>query len=453
MNNTYLTPVKSLIIVSGVVLLLAGTILHIQAQEHAGQWNQFRGPELDGICTQPLPVRWDDSTHIAWKSPIPGKGWSSPVVWEDQVWITTALEKEKELKAICVDLKSGHVLKEITVFTSDTLYRKHSVNSYATPTPAIEAGFLYVHFGRYGTACLNTTTGQKVWERTDLHCDHVQGPGSSVILHGDKLIVHMEGTDVQYITALDKQTGETIWRTGRPQELYEPLEEIGRKAYVTPLIISVNGKDLLISNGSAVCVAYEVETGREVWRIIQGEDSTIAMPVECDGWVYFYTSFVTGENEKRYAELFAVDPQGEGDIGNTHVKWRMESPILQLSSPVAMDGKLYTVNSQSTLQCIDARSGKVFWEERLRGKFHSSPIYASGLLYFSSTRGETIVCRAGDRYEELALNRLKGEIWATPAAAEGSILMRTSNYLYRIQNPETACLRPSAEPPALQVHD
>ena len=398
-----------------------------------GSWTHFRGSDLNGISMEKgFPSTWDDSANIAWKVRDPGKGWSSPVVYGNQVWYTTAIQEKREMRALCVDLQTGEILFNKLVFQPGKLYRIHAVNSYATPTPAIETNYVYVHFGRYGTACLNSTTGETVWKRTDIQCEHVQGPGSSLFLYKDKLIVHMEGTDVQQILALDKRSGETIWTAERPRDIYARMPEIGRKAYVTPIIIQVHGRDLLISNGSGACIAYDPETGREVWRVVQGEDSTISMPVEGDGLVFFYTSFVSPEQGSQYAELFALDPDGSGDIGDSHLRWRMKAPILQLSTPLYLEGKLYTVDSRSEFFSLDALTGDILWSEQLRGKFNSSPLYADGLLYLSSTLGETLVYTAGTRPELVAKNRLKGEIWATPALTGGAIILRTSEYLYKI---------------------
>lgn len=400
------------------------------AQDTLNGWTHFRGSELNGIANgRGYPLTWDDSTHVAWKVPVPGKGWSSPLVYGDQVWLTT--EENRVMRALCYNRANGELLHDVHLFHPDTLYRKHSVNTYATPTGAMEKERLYVHFGRYGTACLESGTGEILWKRSDLQCEHIQGPGSSLLIYRDKLIVHMEGSDIQYIVALDKNTGETLWRTERPGEIYDKLEPIGKKAYITPIIIQVNGQDLMISNGSAVCIAYDPETGKEVWRIIQGEDSTISMPVWSGGILFFYTSFIVKDGDK-YCELLAVDPEGRGDIGNTHVLWRKRSPILQLSTPLVVDGLLYTVDSRSLLSCLDASTGETIWSEPLRGKFNASPVYAGGYIYLSSTRGNTHVFKAGRRWEEVAENILEGEIWATPAITDGSLLMRTSEYLYKI---------------------
>jgi outer membrane protein assembly factor BamB len=422
----------------GIVLICNAYNLNAQEtgqiQENERNWTHFRGSNLNGISEETqLPVSWNDTNNVAWKVQIGGKGWSSPVVWGDQVWCTTASTNGKEMYAVCMDFNSGKELFNLKLFEPDTLYRIHGINTYASPSPCIEEGFVYVHFGRYGTACINTENGRIVWKREDLICKHGQGPGSSLILYNNMLIIHLEGMDVQNIIAVDKLTGEEIWKIDRPLSLYEPLAPIGRKACTTPIVINVNGRDLLISNGSAVCIAYDVNTGEEVWRIPQGEDSTIAMPVESDGIIYFYTSFVTPFEGDKYCELIAVDPDGEGDITDSNIIWRKKSPILQLPTPVVKNGLLYTIDSEAELRCMDALSGETIWSEKLKGKYHSSPIWAAGNIYYSSTRGETSVIREGRAMEVVSLNSLEGEIWATPAFVDGSIVLRTSKYLYRIQ--------------------
>ena len=424
-------PLFSIFFLSVALLSL---IPSCQSPAGKGEWTHFRGNNLDGISREKsVPVSWSDTLNIEWKAAMEGRGWSSPVVFGDQIWYTTATLNGKEMFAVCTDFNTGRELFHVKVFQPDTLYRKHAINSYATPTPCIEKDRVYVHFGRYGTACLSTSTGEIIWSRTDLQCTHIQGPGSSPILYKNMLILHLEGSDEQYITALDKYTGETVWRTDRPRECYDPLGWIGKKAYITPLIVEVNGKDLLISNGAAVCIAYDPETGEEVWRIVQGEDSTIAMPAEENGMVYFYTGFVTPPEGDKYAELLAVDPDGEGDIASSNIIWRMKSPILQLLTPIVQDGRLYTVDSEGKMYCLDAGTGEILWSVQQRGKYNSSPVYVAGHIYFSSTQGETLVIRAGPEYQLAARNSLEGEIWATPAVVDGSILMRTSQYLYKIR--------------------
>jgi len=396
-------------------------------------WTHFRGDKLDGISgVAKVPLHWNDSTNIAWKTEIEGKGWSSPVVRDGQIWLTTATLDGTEMKAVCLELESGKKTFDILLFKPDTLQKKHAINTYATPTCAFEKGRIYVTFGTYGTACLNTSDGQVVWTRTDLTCDHVQGPGSSLMIYKNLLIVHVEGTDVQYLAALDKTTGKTVWRTDRPKELYDPLPWIGKKAYITPIIVRVNGKDLLISNGSAVCMAYDPETGEEIWRIVQGIDSTISMPFAENGVVYFYAGFVQNKEGKNVSDLIAVNPDGKGDVADDHILWRLPSPPLQLLTPLVLNGIIYTINSENLLQCMDAKSGEVLNSRKLKTKYHSSPVYAAGHIFFTSIKGETMVIKPGAELQVVAENKLPGEVFATPAVVNNSILLRTDRFLYRI---------------------
>jgi outer membrane protein assembly factor BamB len=396
-------------------------------------WTHFRGSNLDGIAREShIPVKWNDTLNILWKVPVQGKGWSSPVIWGDQIWLTTASPEGKEMKALCYSLKSGKEIFNIGLFRQDNIYTKHDFNTYATPTPCIEQGFVYVHFGTTGTVCIKTKDGTIAWKRTDLNCEHVQGPASSPFIYKNMLILHIEGTDVQYIVALDKATGKTIWKTDRPKELYDKLKPIGKKAYITPIVVPVNGKDLLISNGSAVCIAYDILTGKEVWRIVQGEDSTISMPFSEDGIVYFYTSFVTPKEGVQYCELFAVDPSGKGDVTGTHIVWRFKEPILQLLTPVIKNGLIYTINTKNQLNCIDAKTGSVVYTRRMTARYNSSPICAGGYIYFTSVNGETTVIREGRKLDIAARNKLDGEIQATPAISGNKLIIRTSSQLYCI---------------------
>jgi len=414
-----------------LALLFALCFQSCMAQDE--NWTHFRGSNLNGISdVTEAPVHWSDSTNIRWKTAIAGKGWSSPVVYGDQVWITSATENGSTMSGICVDYRSGKILFNLNLFQPDTAYPKHDVNTYATPTPCIEEGFVYLHFGSYGTACVNTVNGKTIWKRTDLRCDHVQGAGSSPILYKNLLILHIEGSDVQYLVALNKRTGETIWKTDRPKAVYDLLEPIGKKAYITPIVVKVKGRDLLISNGSAVCIAYNPETGEEVWRLVQGEDSSIASPISENGVVYFYPGFVTPPSGEKYTELIAVNPDGKGDIAKTNVLWRFQSPVLQLLTPLVKDGLIYTIDTRNWLHCLDAKTGQEWYYEKMKQKYNASPVYANGNIYFTSTRGETMVIKAGKKFQMVAENKLPGECFATPAIVRNSIIMRVGTTLYCI---------------------
>ncbi|HUX97025.1 MAG TPA: PQQ-binding-like beta-propeller repeat protein [Bacteroidales bacterium] len=411
-------------------LILVGISLHSQDTN----WSHFRGSNLDGICrTANIPVKWNDTTNILWKVPINGKGWSSPVVWGNQVWITSATTDGKQMFGVCLNKKTGKEIFNLKLFESATTYSKHDFNTYATPTPCIEDGFVYIHFGTSGTACVKTNDGSIVWKRTDLNCEHVQGPASSPIIYKNMLILHIEGTDFQYIVALDKATGKTIWKTDRPKELYDKLKPIGKKAYITPIVINIKGRDILISNGSAVCIAYDILTGKEIWRFIQGEDSTISMPVTENGIVYFYTGFVTPSEGEQYSELVAIDPGGTGDITSTpFVKWRFKEPVLQLLTPVIKDGLIYTINTKNQFNCIDAATGIPLYTRRMTAKYNSSPFYAGGNIYFTSVGGETTLIKEGRKLDIVSRNKINGEIYATPAISGNQLFIRTATDLYCI---------------------
>jgi outer membrane protein assembly factor BamB len=399
-------------------------------------WTHFRGTNLNGIAsTDGIPLVWNDSS-IKWKTEIHGKGHSSPVVYENQIWITTATDDGKELYAVCVDYQTGKILFDIKVFAPDDVIGKHSINTYASPTPCIEKGFVYVHFGSMGTACLRTSDGSVVWKRTDLKCKHVQGPGSSPIIYKNLLILHYEGTDVRYIVALDKATGKQVWRVDRPEEPYKALANIGKKAYITPLIINVKGRDLLISNGSAVCCAYDPLTGKEVWKVVRGAESTVPMPVAENGIVYFYTGSMEAPGGGTFTELLAVNPDGRGDITGTNILWKKsdDQSHTQISTPVIKDGLIYTVISRNILMCIDAETGKEIWSERLKSDHNASPVYADGNVWLFSIKGEVLAVQAGRSYKVITRNQMDSGIWATPAFLRNSVILRTEKYLCRISN-------------------
>jgi outer membrane protein assembly factor BamB len=414
------------------MLFLVFLSINIQSQDQ--NWTHFRGSNLDGIsAAEKIPLKWDESS-TKWKTETRGKGYSSPVIRGDKIWVTTASEDGKDLSALCLDFKTGSIIYDIKVFSPETVISKHSINTYASPTPCIEDGFVYVHYGSLGTACLKTTDGSVVWKRTDLKCNHVQGPGSSPILYKDLLILHYEGTDVRYIIALDKSTGKTVWKTDRPDKPYEPLPEIGRKAYITPIITNVKGRDLLISNGSAVCCAYDPLTGKEIWQVIGGAESTVPMVVTENGIIYFYTGFMVDEEAPNYTEILAVNPDGQGDITATNILWkkRDNQNQTQILTPVIKDGFIYTVNTKNFMMCIDAKTGAELWSERQMAPFHASPVYVDGVIWFFSTKGQVLAVKAGGKYEVIAKNQMDSGIWATPAILRNAVILRTERYIYRI---------------------
>ena len=315
---------------------------------------------MDGKAqTLYAPLHWSDSTNIRWKVPVKGLGWSSPVVWGNQIWLTSATKDGKEMYVLCYDLISGKLLTEKTLFKPAEIQRIHGTNSYATPTPCIEEGFVYVNFGGFGTACINTNSFEIVWKREDMPCEHMQGPASSLILYKDLLIVHLEGTSHPYVAALNKKTGETVWKSERPAEVYDKVEPVSRKSYQTPIVINVNGKDLLISNSAQMCFAHDVNTGEVIWTIYYGYDSTVSQPLYWEGTVIVNSGWIFIDNTPFFARLYAVDPTGSGDVTKTHVKWMYETQVPQIPTPVIVDGCLYMVHDRGMVSCIKAKTSSV----------------------------------------------------------------------------------------------
>jgi len=408
-------------------------ILFAQAQ-NSSNWTHFRGSKMDGHASvKSAPLQWSDSTNVEWKVPVKGLGWSSPVVFGDQIWLTSAAKDGKEFYTLCYDLKTGKLLDEKTIFTSTEPQNIHGTNSYATPTPCIEEGFVYVHYGTFGTACINTTNFEVVWKREDMPCEHMQGPASSVILHKNLLIVHLEGTKDPYVAALDKKTGETIWKSIRPKETYDTLQPVFRKSFQTPIVIEANGKELLISNGSFFCFAHDINTGEVVWTVEYGFDSTVSQPLYWNGLVYANSGWIFEDNKPYFTRQYAIDPTGKGNITKTHVKWIYEDDFPQIPSPVIVDGKMYFVHDRGLVSCIDAKTAQLIWKHELKGNFNSSPVYAAGNIYFTNVKGECTIIKPGNTFQLVAENNIGETVKAVPAFVNDKMILRTEKFLYLIK--------------------
>ena len=406
-------------------------------------WPDFRGPWGDGHASAPgdrkligLPLHWSETNHIQWKTEIPHRGWSTPVVLGGQIWLTTATEDGRDYFAICVDEASGKIIFNEKVFHTDNpepLGNGASMNCYATPSPVIEAGRMYVHFGSAGTACLDTKTGKAIWKRNDLPCRHYRGASSSPVLFENRLILTFDGADLQYLAALDKQTGGTVWKTNRSVAWHDenvpgPMARDGdlRKAHGTPLIATVAGKPQLFSVGAKAAYGYDPRNGHELWRVEYNDYSSAPRPLFANGLAYI----VTGLKNK---EMWAVKPDGRGNVTDTHVAWKLNSHVGKYASPVLVDGLIYTAADESFLTCVEAATGKVVWSERIGGKYAASPIYADGRLYFFSQDGSTTVIKPGRALEVLATNKLDDGFMASPAADGKAFYLRTKSHLYRVE--------------------
>ncbi|MGE0021831.1 MAG: PQQ-binding-like beta-propeller repeat protein [Draconibacterium sp.] len=402
--------------------------------QNADNWTHFRGNKMDGHAeVKTAPLHWSATENIVWKAPVKGLGWSSPVVFGNQVWMTSAKEDGTEFYTLCYDIETGKLLDEKTIFTCAEPQGIHGTNSYATPTPCIEEGFVYVNYGTFGTACINTQNFEIVWKREDLKCAHMQGPASSPILYNDKLIVHLEGTEDPYVIALDKKTGATIWKSIRPKEIYDKLEPVYRKSYQTPIVIEAGGRELLISNSSFMCFAHDVNTGEVIWTIEYGYDSTVSQPLYWNGLVFVNSGWIFIDNNPYFTRQYAIDPTGKGDVTKTHVKWMYEDEVPQIPTPVIVDGKMYFVHDRGMASCIDAETAKVIWKQELKGNFNSSPVYAAGNIYFFNVKGECTIVKPGNSFEMVAQNFIGETVKAVPVFVDKGVVLRTDKNLYMIR--------------------
>lgn len=392
-------------------------------------WNQYRGPEGNGhSAAKGLPTTWSDSQHVKWTTKIHGKGWSSPVVWDKQIWVTSGLPDGKELFAICVDFDTGKIVHDIKVYDiamPQSMYNAAERNSYASSTSVIEAGRIYLHYGVHGTACLDTATGKTLWSRQDLECNHFRGAASSPIVWNDLLILTFDGFDFQYLVALDKRTGETVWRTDRKFN-YGTDNGDSMKGYSTPQVVDVNGKPQLVSPSAGWSAAYDPKSGKEIWRVKSGGMNSATRPVIAHGRAFLGTAD-GGFN------LFAVDLDGEGDVTNSHVAWKLSKGAPRYSSPILVNDLLFMGSEQGVITCTEAESGKPLWQERVGGVFVSSPIYGDGKLYFTNEEGKTFVVAPDREYKLLATNELPGGFMASAAIQGKSLIFRTKEALWRIE--------------------
>jgi outer membrane protein assembly factor BamB len=410
-------------------------------------WPEFRGPASDGHAypAAGLPLHWSETNNVKWKTAIPFKGWATPVVMGGQVWVTTATDDGHDFYAIGLEADTGKVLFNEKLFHHDkpeSLGNGASMNSYATPSPAIEPGRLYAHFGSFGTACLDTKTGKTIWKRDDLRCRHYRGPSSSVVLFENLVILTFDGADLQYVAALDKATGKTAWKTDRSvkwndEDSSDQMVRDGdrRKAHSTPLIAAAAGKPIMISSGAKAAYGYDPRNGKELWMVQYNDWSEAPRPVFENGLAFIVSGFTK-------PELWAVKTDGQGDVTDSKVVWKLRTHIGKYASPILVDGLIYTASDESFLSCIDATTGQVVWAERIGGKYAASPIYADWRLYFCSQDGTTTVIKPGRTLEILAKNKLDSGFMASPAAAGKALYLRTRTHLYRVEdNASTAAAK------------
>lgn len=409
-----------------LIALAFSLCIALVAAAHAEDWRDFRGPTGQGLYDgKGLPIEWSTTKNVAWKQPIPGKGWSSPIVLDGRVYLTSAValtgSKDLSLKAMALDAESGKILWQTEVFRQDGAKAPniHPKNSHASPSPVTDGKRLYVHFGHQGTACLDLD-GKVIWRNRDLRYAPVHGNGGSPILVGDKLIFSCDGGDKQFVVALDTATGKPRWKTERKSTA------IKKFSFSTPLAIAVDGKTQIISPGSDAVVAYDAANGSELWRAKYDGYSVIPRPVFGHDMVFLSSGYDS-------PKLCAIKVDGKGDVTKSHIAWTMAKNAPHTPSPLLVGDELYAISDRGMASCLDARTGKIHWQERVGGNFSASPLYADGKIYLQCEDGVTTVIRAGVNFEKLGENRLDERTFASYAVADGAIYLRTEKHLYRIQ--------------------
>ena len=411
------------------------------------EWPEWRGPNgLGHSDAENLPTTWNESKNVTWKTSIPGKGHSTPVIQGNQIWLTSAFETPEDpskihdrlksntgsqplnllshvsLHAICVDRNSGKILHNIPLLEVEKPQWVHKLNSYASPTPVLDSGRLYCHFGAFGTACLDTASTRVTWRNQKHKVMHENGPGSSPVLHENHLILHMDGSDKQYVLALDKHTGETAWQTTRSGRLNNNPQL--KKAYGTPLLLEMNGKTTVVSTGADWLYGYDPSNGKELWKIHYGilGFSNVSRPVAGNGMLFFSTCFMK-------ANILAMKYEG---LEKPELKWKFTKGAPKMPSPILVGNELYYVTDNGIANCLDARTGEAIWRERVGGEYSASPIYADGKLYFPSQYGTTLVLKPGRTFKKLAENKLDGRHMASFAPVNGTLFIRSDKALYRV---------------------
>lgn len=408
-------------LVAGLAAILLGG-----ADLLSQEWPQFRGPTGQGHAeAKGLPLQWSETQNVRWKVPVAGAGWSSPVVSNGRVWLTTSVEVPKgprergglSLRALAFDVATGKALVDVEVFRLTRLRDLNPKNSFASATPIVDGDRIYVHFGADGTAAVSTT-GEVLWTaRFNYESQH--GGGGSPVLYKDLLIFNCDGNALDaFVVALDTRTGKERWRRDRRR----PSDQ----AYTTPLVITVDGRDQLISVGAYRAGAYDPTTGREIWRVSYADGfSNVPRPVFGNGLVFIATGF-------QQPTLIAVRPDGEGDVTRTHVAWTLTRGAPFTPSPILVGDLLYVVSDTGILTLVDAATGRVHYQQRLGGNHSASPVLADGRIYFLSEEGVATVIAPGATFNRLAVNRLDGATLASMAMSDGSIYIRSHTHLYRL---------------------
>ncbi len=389
-----------------------------------GEWPSWRGPTGDGVCGETgVPVRWSAGENIAWKTPIPGKGHSSAIVWGDRVFVTSAVSSSRMLFAI--DRRTGKILWRRTVLRARP-EKINRLNSLASSTPATDGKRVWVTFLNVAKALVvcYDVDGKEIWRHSPGRFTAKHGYCSSLLLYKDLVIVNADqdarGADRAYIVALDKATGKERWRIDRPNRV---------RSYVPPVVFNAAGKDQMVLSGSKCTASYDPQTGKRYWIVNGPTEQFVASMVYTDGMFMITGGFPT-------LHTLGIRPDGAGNVTKSHVAWHIQGDATSyVPSPIAAGKYFFLVSDDGTASCLHAKTGKVMWQERL-GRHHSaSPVSAGGKLYFLDDDGVMFILDAAPKFRLIAKNPLGEPCFASPAISRGQIFIRALNNLYCIGRP------------------
>jgi outer membrane protein assembly factor BamB len=375
----------------------------------AGQWHRPRGPSGQGnaIGGKP-PVEWSETKNIVWKTPLPGEGNSSPTLWNDRIFLTTAGDQGIVRSLMCFDKRSGKLLWRHDVQASPVEKSIRGENGWASSTPLVDGRRVYVFLGNAGLLACDLD-GKQLW-KTDLgRFDGMHGPGATPVLYRDLVIlVQDQNTGGSRTVAQDQSTGAVRWKRDRPNAM----------GWCTPVVLTIDGRDELIFTSNKKLVSLDPAEGKDLWSL-DGPTEEPVPSIVYDGGLLFCTS---GRN----GPTLAVAP----GAGRATLVWSSPRGGPHVPSPLVLGGAIYLLNDRGIVSCLDAKDGSTIYQQRLKGKFYASPVSAGELIYLTNEDGETTVIRSGRKFDVVAVNRLEGPMRASFAVVDGRIYGRSHQFLY-----------------------
>lgn len=387
------------------------------------EWSQFRGPESNGhVQYKDMPEKWSDQSPVAWKVSIPGLGWSSPVVVNGRVYLTTAVAQGEglSLRTLCLDSQTGKTIWEREVRQVSNAPKIHAKNSHASPTPIVTDGSVFVHFGALGMARLKQADGTIEWLCTDLDYPPMHGSGGSPFLSDGKLVVVCDGSVKPFVAAVDAKTGKVVWKT------FRSVEARISHSFVTPLVTEVDGKKQVLAPGPDHFAAYDLETGKELWIIKAPGWSVVPQPIVTQGMVIY-------NHDYDNPELIAAKLGGSGDVTEKNIVWRLKRGAPSTPTPLLVGEELYFVSDNGIASCVNVLTGTQYWMERLGGDFSASPLLINGNIMFLDENGKATWVKASRKFEILGTNEITGRTLATPGFDQNAMYLRTDEFLIKYQ--------------------